>query len=88
MLGVWSIMSVASSTLGACFTAALAESLACYGKRVLLFELAPDCPTVDIILGVSHVEVPLVGRGHGWLLSLSRHFSGWLPRKASGLSSR
>ena len=53
MLGAWSIVNGSFTTVGAHLSAALAERLASYGKRVLLFELSPSCPTLDIFLGVS-----------------------------------
>ena len=57
MLGVWSVVSVSSSALGARFTVSLAERLALRGVRVLLFELAPELPSLDVLLGVSEKVV-------------------------------
>lgn len=53
MLGAWSIVHGTDKTPGAVFAAALAERLAAHGKRVLLFELSPSAPALDILLGVS-----------------------------------
>lgn len=53
MLGAWSIVHSTESTVGAFFTAALAERLALHGKRVLLFDLNASAPAIDVYLGVS-----------------------------------
>ena len=53
MLGAFSVVNGSFGTVGAHFSAALAECLAAKGKRVLLFELSPSCPTLDLLLGVS-----------------------------------
>lgn len=57
MLGAWSIVCATDGMLGARFTAALAECLASHGKRVLLLELSPSLPALDILLGVGEKVV-------------------------------
>ena len=49
----WSIVSHDDGVLGAAFIAALALRLAKAGKRVLLFELSPTAPALDLVLGVA-----------------------------------
>lgn len=53
MFGVWSIVSPDSDKLGATFVAALARSLSFHGKRVLVFDLSPRFPVLDVAFGVS-----------------------------------
>ena len=52
MLGAWSFLHVTDAVVGARFTASLAQTLASFGKRVLLFDLSPECPAIDFFLGV------------------------------------
>lgn len=52
MLGTWSIVHSTNGMLGALFTASLARCLASEGVRVLLAELSPHAPALDILLGV------------------------------------
>ena len=52
MLGAWLILHATESLLSARFAAALARCLAASGKRVLLFDLSPDTPALDVFLGV------------------------------------
>ena len=52
MLGAWSIFHATESMLTARFAAALAKSLAGCGKRVLLFDLSPEVPALDVLLGL------------------------------------
>lgn len=52
MLGVWSFVSHDDDALGATVLASLAEALSAEGKRVLLFDLSPALPALDIALGV------------------------------------
>ncbi len=49
----WSFVSHDDGVLGAAFTAALAHRIAREGKRVLLLELSPTLPTLDLALGVA-----------------------------------
>lgn len=52
MLGAWPILHATESLLAARFVSSLANTLAANGKRVLLFDLSPECPALDILLGV------------------------------------
>lgn len=52
MLGAWSFFHATETLLGARFTASLALALAKAGKRVLLFDLSPECPALDVFLAV------------------------------------
>lgn len=49
----WSFVSQDDGVLGAAFTAALARRIAREGKRVLLIELSPTLPVLDLALGVA-----------------------------------
>lgn len=52
MLGAWSILHATESLLDARFVSSLASTLAASGKQVLLFDLSPECPALDILFGV------------------------------------
>ena len=53
MLGVWSILDEGREKTGARFVAELAKHIASSGKRVLVFELCPARPALDIVFGVA-----------------------------------
>lgn len=53
MLGFWSVVSSETGMPSAAFVAALARSLAAHGRRVLLLDLSPAFPALDVALGVS-----------------------------------
>ena len=52
MLGAWTFLHTTDAMLGASLTASLGISLAKMGKRVLLFDLSPEIPALDVLLGV------------------------------------
>jgi hypothetical protein len=54
MLGAWSFVSHDDSAAGAAFVCTLARALAVRGRRVLLFDLCPSFPALDIALDVAH----------------------------------
>ena len=57
MLGVWSILDEGREKVGARFIAELAKRVASSGKRVLVFELCPARPALDIAFGVAEKVV-------------------------------
>ena len=54
MLGTWSFVSHDDSALGAAFVSTLARALSVRGKRVLLIDLCPTMPALDIAQDVAH----------------------------------
>lgn len=57
MLGVWSMMDESRDRVGARLVFALAKSLASDGKRVLVLEICPHRPALDVLFGVDEKVV-------------------------------
>ena len=57
MLGVWSVLDESRDRVGARLILSLAERLASQEKRVLVFELCPQRPTLDILFGMDEKVV-------------------------------
>ncbi len=53
----FTVVSPASDPLGAVFCAALARSLSRHGARVLLLDLSPSLPCLDVVLGCAERTV-------------------------------
>lgn len=65
MFGVWSIVSPYAERTGAALVAALARSLSLHGRRVLVFDLSPTAPALDVAFEVSErVVYTLPDVGH------------------------